>query len=111
MSEATTMKFDAYQILQKDLHTQRPDSLTYAILGLAGETGEVVEEYKKAMRDMRPEDIVGDGWTRERLVDELGDVLWYLSKIADLLEVPLSAVAAKNIAKLERREKHGKEPT
>lgn len=106
-----TMKFDEYQHRQEDMHTQRPDSLTYAILGLAGECGEVVEEYKKAMREMTPEQVLEQNWTRERLIDELGDVLWYLSKIADILDVPLSQVAARNMTKLEHRKKHGKEKT
>jgi hypothetical protein len=53
------------------------DGLTYVSLGLIGETGEVAEHFKKALRDD------GGVLTEERrmkLVGELGDVLWYWSE-------------------------------
>ena len=47
------------------------------ILGLAGEAGELLNEYKKKLRD-------GDSHVRfhDRVTEELGDVLWYLAEIA-----------------------------
>lgn len=53
--------------------------LLYATLGLTGETGEVAEHGKKAIRDD------GGQLTRERhekIVKELGDVCWYCAAIA-----------------------------
>ena len=42
------------------------------LLGLAGETGELLSEYKKYLRD-------GDSHLlfKERVSEELGDLLWY----------------------------------
>lgn len=53
------------------------DGLLYVSLGLIGETGEVAEHIKKMMRDdgfsMTPE-------RHDKLVKELGDVMWYWSE-------------------------------
>jgi len=45
---------------------------TYLVLGLLSELGEVADVLKKAIRNGTPKDEV-----RRRLVDEIGDVLWY----------------------------------
>lgn len=49
-----------------------PEGHTYLALGLLSELGEVADVLKKAIRNNTPADEV-----RRRLVDELGDVLWY----------------------------------
>lgn len=67
-------------------------------LGLAGETGEVVEHFKKFVHYKRPLD-------KEAVVLELGDVLWYLSALATLVGVSLADIASQNIDKLELRNK------
>lgn len=70
------------------------------ILGLAGETGETVDKFKKIIRDqngqLTPE-------ARDDLVLELGDILWYVSNLSNWMGVSLDDVAAKNIEKLKRR--------
>jgi len=38
-----------------------------------------------------------------KVAKELGDVLWYVSAIAKSLDIPLSAIAELNIAKLSHR--------
>jgi len=73
---------------------------TYPALGLAGETGEVCEKLKKALRDH------GGKIDEERLSEiekELGDVLWYLSALASELGLELERVAERNLAKLSAR--------
>jgi len=49
---------------------------TYLVLGLLSELGEVADVLKKAIRNGTPKDEV-----RRRLVDEIGDVLWYSAMI------------------------------
>lgn len=71
------------------------------ILGLMGEVGEVVEHVKKDRR-------TGDRrkpLTREKLIDEGGDVLWYLTRLFTEHGVSLEEVMEYNIEKLEKR--HG----
>ena len=78
------------------------DELIYTALGLAGETGEVVEKIKKIYRNDHG-NISEE--KREDLKKELGDILWYLSQMARVLDIELSEVAEKNIEKIKDREK------
>lgn len=96
-----------YHNALSDAHCQRPDPLTYAMLGLGGEVGEVIELYKKVMRKVEPA-LVPHQPERDDLLDELGDVLWYAAKIAKLLGSNIEEVANRNIAKITRRQKEGK---
>lgn len=69
-------------------------------LGRAGESGEVVDHLKKYLFHAKPLD-------REKVLDELGDVLWYISNACDLLGTTLDEVADRNDAKLRRRYPNG----
>ena len=68
------------------------------LLGLAGEAGELLTEYKKFLRD-------GESHTqfRDRFAEELGDLLWYLTTVATKVGLDLADVAARNLDKVERR--------
>lgn len=68
------------------------------ILGLAGEVGELLNEYKKKLRD-------GDSHTRfpDRVSEELGDVLWYVAETATRFNLSLEDVASQNLAKTQAR--------
>lgn len=74
------------------------------ILGLVGEAGEVAEKYKKIIRD---KEGVVDSEDKAALIKELGDVLWYVSTIAQYLEVPFDEIAQANIEKLASRKSRG----
>lgn len=78
--------------------------LTYAVLGLANEAGEVAGKLKKIMRDdagrMSPS-------RRDEIGAELGDVLWYVAMVADELRINLSHVARHNLDKLGDRKERG----
>lgn len=92
-------KFREYQTeARRTLNTNTTDRLRLANLGmgLAGEAGEVCDYLKKVVFHDHPLD-------RERLSDELGDVLWYLANLTDALGVSLDDVAEDNIAKLRAR--------
>jgi NTP pyrophosphatase (non-canonical NTP hydrolase) len=65
-------------------------------LGLAGESGEVLEMVKKYLYHGHELDM-------NKLIKELGDVFWYLATIASTFNIPLSEIAGKNIAKLKER--------
>lgn len=73
-------------------------SMTIKLLGIAGEAGEVVTEYKKYLRD-------GDSnlLFKERFAEELGDLLWYLANVATKFKLDLSKIAEQNLAKCEQR--------
>lgn len=78
----------------------REQALSYLTLGLAGEAGEVANKVKKIIRDTGGH--VNDQKKKE-IIDELGDVMWYISELCTELGVPLSAVATLNIDKLQGR--------
>lgn len=65
-------------------------------LGLAGETGEVVDLIKKHLFHDAPLD-------KEKMVKELGDVRWYLESICIAVGVTMDEVEAANVAKLRKR--------
>ena len=102
------MELNEYQ--EKASHTatfdpdQQTDALVYLALGIAGESGEVVEKIKKLIRN--DAGVLTDE-KKEAIVYELGDVLWYLSQMARVLGVSFDEVASRNIAKLADRAKRG----
>jgi NTP pyrophosphatase (non-canonical NTP hydrolase) len=89
------------------IYRQRiPDSagrLSYAAMGLAGESGEVANEAKRVLSK---DGGLLDPVRADRMVEELGDVLWYAAAMARELGVTLEQVAADNLAKLAHR--HGR---
>ncbi len=76
----------------------------YPALGLAGETGEVLEKIKKIIRDR---DGKIDEEVREKLAKEIGDVLWYLAQLCTELGLNMGAVAKQNLEKLFSRKERG----
>ncbi|MBM5815942.1 MAG: nucleoside triphosphate pyrophosphohydrolase family protein [Cyanobacteriota bacterium] len=72
----------------------------YPTLGLCGEAGEVAEKVKKVLRDQGGH---FGAENRAALALELGDVLWYLARLASELDLDLEAIAEANLAKLASR--------
>ena len=54
-----------------------PRSILVPLLGLASEVGELLGEHKKWLRDGDSYKVLPD-----RVKEELGDLLWYLSNVA-----------------------------
>ena len=72
------LTFDEYQ--QRSQRTAvdgKPDAILFSCMGLCGETGEVLENINRYY-DNETLEISKP----EKIKDELGDVLWYLSDIA-----------------------------
>ena len=96
--------FDEYQkIAHKTAdYSNFVPAFIYLCLGIAGETGEVVEKIKKIVRN-------NDGkYTEDDLKEiekELGDVLWYISELANEFNIPLSSIANTNLEKVLDRKK------
>ena len=88
------MDFNEYQQLATRTATfdgkQKEYQMLYLTLGVAGESGELAEKIKKILRN---DDGVISEEKREGVKAELGDVLWYLSQLARILDIPRSQVA------------------
>lgn len=99
------MSFDEYQAAtertanRKDVDTDDKRFANFG-MGLAGEAGETCDLLKKHLFHGQPLD-------REKLIKEMGDVLWYLAALASTVKVPLSEVAERNIIKLKARYPEG----
>jgi NTP pyrophosphatase (non-canonical NTP hydrolase)/predicted Rdx family selenoprotein len=68
------------------------------LLGLAGEAGELLTEYKKFLRDGESHVLF-----KERFAEELGDLLWYLTNVATKFGLSLTEIAQNNLIKCEQR--------
>lgn len=79
-------------------HAKDDLDLNYAVIALNGEAGEVAEWYKKAV--LRKNKI---GLTDQDLLEELGDVLYYLTRLAQLKGWTLKEVMQANKEKLDKR--------
>ena len=90
--------FDTYQQQSWKFALDSAKNNEYLFNGLAGEVGEVCSLRAKAIRDG-----YSDNYT-EMLKKELGDVLWFVSSIAKMYDIPLSDVAMYNINKLYSRQ-------
>ena len=96
------MDFNSYQkeALRTDRVPARDDdaSVIVPMLGLAGETGQLLSEYKKHLRDGEAHRLF-----KERVSEELGDLLWYIANVASKFDLSLSDIAAANLAKVKQR--------
>ena len=100
------MELNEYQSLANNTDQQPetgnfesdPRSIMVPLLGMAGEVGELLGEHKKWLRD-------GDSYKLfpERVKEELGDLLWYLSNVATKHGLTLEEVADFNLSKTGRR--------
>ncbi|OGC88792.1 hypothetical protein A2419_03510 [Candidatus Adlerbacteria bacterium RIFOXYC1_FULL_48_26] len=102
------MEFNEYQQLASRTSILAQDDTQYKLMllsmGLAGESGEVIDKLKKLVNN---EKCVITEEKRTALVSELGDVLWYLSELAVTLGSSLEDVAKRNVKKLEERAARG----
>ncbi len=94
------------EYIQKALRTEAPYRfeptgdvtvrIEHAVMGTVTEAGELMDAVKKAK-------INGRALDRVNLVEEVGDVMWYLALLADELGVSFEDIWEKNINKLRQR--------
>jgi NTP pyrophosphatase (non-canonical NTP hydrolase) len=96
-----SLTLDEYQALAQQTD-QKPgkgeEALVMSLLGLAGEAGTLLAEYKKRLRDGQAH----RGFHAE-VEEELGDILWYVANIATKCDLSLSDLAQKNLDKTRAR--------
>ena len=92
---------DASDYQRLAMRTRNPafderDALINGVMGLCGESGEVIDLVKKHLAQGHPLDT-------EKIKRELGDVAWYLAETADAVGADLSAILQMNLDKLRAR--------
>ena len=92
------INFNQYQKEAFDLISEdgRKNMVLNGVLGLAGESGECCDIVKKNR-------FQGHELNKEHLIEELGDVMWYIAEAASGLGVTLEEVAQYNLDKLHKR--------
>lgn len=76
--------------------TTDPIRLNHAVLGLAGEVGELASAVEKWI-------YYGQGLDATNVLEEIGDCLWYLAQACNVLEADMGDVMQSNIDKLRKR--------
>ena len=100
----TAVYREAIEGLEANDQTSEMIRLVYPALGLAGEAGELVNKVKKLVRG---DTSLSNFFFKASLVDELGDVLWYVSALCDELGYSMADVAQMNLEKLAERAEAG----
>ena len=85
------------QPLDKGLEADSTEILV-PLLGMVGEVGELMAEYKKWLRDGQAYNLFPD-----RAKEELGDLLWYLANTATKFGLSLEDVGRCNLRKTTNR--------
>jgi hypothetical protein len=95
------MELSAYQRSASETSRLRlggPHGAIAPMLGLASETGSILNVYKKYLRDG-----IGLAANREFLRMRLGDLLWYMAAVASACELDLEEIAQANLARARDR--------
>lgn len=94
---------DVFQ--EEALRTMRSD-LPYELvcsnmcMGLAGETGETVDIFKKHIYQGKELDI-------NDVIEEIGDILWYVANLCNVNKITMRECIESNIEKLRKRYPNG----
>lgn len=96
------MELNKYQELAR--RTQNPslslaDRRMHALHGMSSEVGEIHGVYQKTFQ--------GHMLDVEKVIDEMGDLLWFIAEMADVLGVSLEGIAQHNVNKLRKRYPEG----
>ena len=107
------LSFDFYQNQAKKFaifkeNLSDDNNVIYPVLGLVSESGEVADKIKKIMRDTNIPLRSLSAEIKLEVSKELGDCLWYIAVIADILDFDLSEVAEGNLDKLSSRRNRSK---
>lgn len=84
--------------------TDMDATLVSQVFGLVGESGEVAEKFKKLIRDNSGQITEAD---KKEIIKELGDILWYVNSVSQLLGSSLEEVAQGNLDKVSSRKARG----
>lgn len=97
-NQLTFRDYQKQAILTNRINGGEFSSIIVPLLGLAGEAGSLLSEYKKWMRE-------GDRYRpfTDQVAEEIGDILWYLANIAEREGLDLQDIAEENLAKVADR--------
>jgi len=84
---------------RNNLNSELLDEL-HMVLGIVTEAGELADMYKKHFAYGKDKDVVN-------IEEEIGDLMWYIANLIDMLGLDFETILEKNIAKLSKRYPEG----
>ena len=104
---ADVLRFESNtEIFQREARRSLRDDLPYEAMcsnmcmGLAGEIGEVIDIMKKHIYQGKELDITD-------VIEEVGDVLWYIANFCNVNNITMDECMESNIKKLRKRYPNG----
>ena len=104
---ADVLRFESNtEIFQREARRSLRDDLPYEAMcsnmcmGLAGEIGEVIDIMKKHIYQGKELDITD-------VIEEVGDVLWYIANFCNINNITMDECMESNIKKLRKRFPNG----
>ena len=104
---ADVLRFESNtEIFQREARRSLRDDLPYEAtcsnmcMGLAGEIGEVIDIMKKHIYQGKELDITD-------VIEEVGDVLWYIANFCNVNNITMDDCMESNIKKLRKRFPNG----
>lgn len=100
---------DTNEYQKKCLRTERPEKLTldlnkarllHGAIGIGTEAGELLDNLKRAF-------FYGRGIDKVNVLEECGDVLWYVALALDACGYTIAQAMEMNVAKLQARYPEG----
>ena len=93
-------KYQELAMVTLNSELSKKEMLINGVMGMNGESGEVIDVVKKHMFQGHELDI-------DKIKKELGDVMWYVAEVCEALDLSMDEVMEANIAKLANRFKNG----
>tara|TARA_B100001094_G_scaffold187740_1_gene182009 strand:- start:1046 stop:1375 length:330 start_codon:yes stop_codon:yes gene_type:complete len=95
MADVTGIETTYMDFTRKTAKYPKRREKEYLMIGLMNEAGEVGGAFKKEIRDRID--------NTDLIIDEMGDVLWYLTRLCDVYNVKISELMINNMDKLYNR--------
>jgi len=95
MADVTGIETTYMDFTRKTAKYPKRREKEYLMIGLMNEAGEVGGAFKKEIRDRID--------NTDLIIDEMGDVLWYLTRLCDVYDVKISELMINNMDKLYNR--------
>ena len=96
----TINEYQKLAMVTANKNLSEKEMLVSGVMGLCGEAGESIDIVKKHL-------FHGHALNRDRLIEEIGDVAWYLAETCTALGIDLESVLTSNIEKLKKRYPEG----
>lgn len=93
---AITKDRKGYEVVAKRLEDEKTGQLMHGAIGISGEAGELMDAVKKHVMYGKPLDS-------SNVLEEVGDLLWYISLVLNSVDSTFEEVMQLNHDKLEKR--------